>query len=571
MSSLFNLPTSDSVPDPSAATDRITLEEVTPRSSSLTGAITIEFTSSPSRWFSPSDSYCMITASLNTAATVTAEAVDGSGNVTTAFVGTWRAPVSDDYVMFARNAGAAFFSSITLSVNGVLMGTLSSPSQLGGVITTTELTKDYCETAGSAELLQTDEAGRRDCFDILDASGSARSKFDIMYRPPFGWLKTMKAYPGARITMQFTVDPSYSTRVITAITGESAIVRNSSLAAPITNRDVRVELNGIKYYAARMTPLNSPPIPSSVVLPMYEIATSAQQLPSGLTAGTLNSLTFAVPSSTFKIGVACQLVSAGNSPLTPQREVTQFRFPYVRHLQVTYAGYVAGSGAYVNATEVGSVQTITFTPSATDGSITLNGAVQSSHWTGNLSSAGLSGTLTGAQSLTVNGTESIGSYTLSSYTVPLGTRSVTLTAVWGQGPMPTDSTGGNVASLRCPTNYSRTTVKNIEGVHPIRVGTSANGFTDHGLVSHGANNIYMAQSYDESGTGAIRHRFALPSGMLDGRSLRIWNYNSNSEQYQNPDTYYWSSSTVTVNSVDYTLMTKTGPTVGASQYLFVFT
>ena len=350
MSSLFNLPTSDSVPDPSAATDRITLEEVTPRSSSLTGAITIEFTSSPSRWFSPSDSYCMITASLNTAETTTAQTLNADGSVATAFAGTWRAPVTDDYVMFARNAGAAFFSSITLSVNGVLMGTLSSPAQLGGVITTTELTKDYCETVGSAELLQTDEESRRDCFDILDATGSARSKFDIMYRPPFGWLKTMRAYPGARITMQFNVDPSYMTRVITAITNESAIVRSSSLAAPVTNRDVRVELNGIKYYAAMMTPLNSPPIPSSVVLPMYEIATSAQQLPLGLTAGTLNSLTFTVPSSTFKIGVACQLVSAGTSPLTPHREVTQFRFPYVRHLQVTYAGYVAGSGAYVNAT-----------------------------------------------------------------------------------------------------------------------------------------------------------------------------------------------------------------------------
>ena len=60
MSSLFNLPTSDSIPDPSSATDRITLEEVAPRSSSLDGAVTIEFTSSPSRWYSPSDSYLAI-------------------------------------------------------------------------------------------------------------------------------------------------------------------------------------------------------------------------------------------------------------------------------------------------------------------------------------------------------------------------------------------------------------------------------------------------------------------------------------------------------------------------------
>ena len=348
MSSLFNLPTSGSVPDPSAATDRITLEEVTPRSRSLSGAVTIEFTSSPSRWFSPSGSYLLLSTSLNSANTTTEQTRNADGTVATAYVGTWRAPVSDDYVMFARNAGAAFFSSTTLSVNGVLMGTLSNPAQLGGVITTTELTKDYCETVGSSELLQTDQEKRRDCFDILDASGNARDNFDIVHRPPLGWLKTMKAFPGARITMAFNVDPAYQTRIITA-TGTNVIkVRDVTLAAPIANRDVRVKLNSLKYYAAMMTPLSNPPIPSSVVLPMYEIATSAQQLPSGLTAGTLNSLTFNVPASTFKIGVACQLVSAG-SQVTADREV-QFKFPYVRHLQCTYAGYVAGSGAYTNAT-----------------------------------------------------------------------------------------------------------------------------------------------------------------------------------------------------------------------------
>ena len=60
MSSLFNLPTSENIADPSSATDRIVHEEVTPRSSSLDGAVTIEFTSSPQRWYSPSDSYVLI-------------------------------------------------------------------------------------------------------------------------------------------------------------------------------------------------------------------------------------------------------------------------------------------------------------------------------------------------------------------------------------------------------------------------------------------------------------------------------------------------------------------------------
>ena len=220
--------------------------------------------------------------------------------------------------------------------------------------------------------------------------------------------------------------------------------------------------------------------------------------------------------------------------------------------------------------EVGSVVTITFSSTANDGAITLNGSVQSSAWTGDLVSAGLSGTLTGTQALSVTGTQSIGSYTLASYTVPLGTHSATLTATWGLGPMPLDSAGGSVASLRCPANYTRTTAKSIEGVHPIQIGTSAGGFTDHGLVSHSANNIYVAQNYDES-VPTLRHRFALPSDMLSGRTLRIWNYNASTGQYQNPDNYFWGETTTTVNSVDYTLMTRSGSAVGASQYVFVFT
>ena len=129
MSSLFNLPTSDSIPDPSSATDRITLEEVAPRSSSLDGAVTIEFTSSPSRWYSPSDSYlvigCDVFSALHTAA---------DGGTPESFA--WQAPPfsEDAGVVFAKGAGAAFFSTVSLQVNGVLMGTISNPAQIGGVL-----------------------------------------------------------------------------------------------------------------------------------------------------------------------------------------------------------------------------------------------------------------------------------------------------------------------------------------------------------------------------------------------------------------------------------------------------
>ena len=169
----------------------------------------------------------------------------------------------------------------------------------------------------------------------------------------------------------------------------------------------------------------------------------------------------------------------------------------------------------------------------------------------------------------MSGTQTISSYTQSNFTVPLGTRSVALTVTWSQGPMPTDSTGANVASLRCPNSYSRSVAKSIEGVYVIKIGNSTNGFDDHGLVSHSANNIYVSQSYGESGT-VLRHRFALPSDMLTGRTLWIWQYNSSTQHYQNPYTYYWGRTTTTVNSVAYTLMTRSGPAVGSSNYLFVF-
>ena len=128
MSSLFNLPTSENIADPSSATDRIVHEEVTPRSSSLDGAVTIEFTSSPQRWYSPSDSYVLIGFNVH--------ASDGAGAFTAV---DYDSAVPYVGATIAQNAGANFFSAVTLSVNGVLMGTLSSPAQVSGLITKSEL------------------------------------------------------------------------------------------------------------------------------------------------------------------------------------------------------------------------------------------------------------------------------------------------------------------------------------------------------------------------------------------------------------------------------------------------
>ena len=179
MPSLFNLPTSDSIPDPSSAADRIALEEVAPRSSSLDGAVAIEFTSPPSRWYSPSDSYlvigCDVFSALHTAA---------AGEVAESFA--WRAPPfsEDAGVVFAKGAGAAFFSTVSVRVNGVLMGTISNPAQIGGVLSLTEITNDYATTVGSSELPQADAVQRaRNTFGVTDSNDANRSAFEVAYRP----------------------------------------------------------------------------------------------------------------------------------------------------------------------------------------------------------------------------------------------------------------------------------------------------------------------------------------------------------------------------------------------------
>ena len=207
MSSMFMLPTSDQLPDPSGATERVQLEQVKPRSSSLEGAVTLEFTSSPQRWFSPADSYMLISFNLekSNAGANAWESIThrlGYGGAT-----------------LAMNAGAAVFSQITLTVNGTLVGQMSNPAQVSGLLARTELSRDYCETVGSVEALAPSAAQRATDFLSIQtlANAANRTAFQVVYKPPFGFLRTMKAYPGARITLTCTVSPDFPNRMLTGI------------------------------------------------------------------------------------------------------------------------------------------------------------------------------------------------------------------------------------------------------------------------------------------------------------------------------------------------------------------
>ena len=111
-------------------------------------------------------------------------------------------------MVFAKGAGAAFFSTVSMQVNGVLCGTISNPAQIGGVLSTCcrslrLITNDYATTVGSSELLQTDPVQRaRNTFGVTDSNNANRSAFEVTYRSPLGFLRTMKAFPGEVIFHQ---------------------------------------------------------------------------------------------------------------------------------------------------------------------------------------------------------------------------------------------------------------------------------------------------------------------------------------------------------------------------------
>ena len=348
MSSLFNLPTSDSIPDPSSATDRITLEEVAPRSSSLDGAVTIEFTSSPSRWYSPSDSYlvigCDVFSTLHTAAV--------GGRSPSRLRGKLLPLRPEPPVWCLRKAPVPPSSPRSLSRSTVCSWALSATRRKSAVCCRSlRSPTTMLRRLVQSELLQTDAYERaRNTFGVTDSNDANRSAFEIMYRPPLGFLRTMKAFPGARITLTFNIAPEYGSRVLTDIDDTGTLtVLGKDVAAPTAATDHKVKLTSMKYYAAMMTPLNNPSIPSQVLVPMYEIASSAHQLSAGLTASQLQTISFNVPASTFKIGIGVQVADAGTGIVTAKKDMARFHFPKVQHLSVNYAGYQGGSGAYTSA------------------------------------------------------------------------------------------------------------------------------------------------------------------------------------------------------------------------------
>ena len=88
------------------------------------------------------------------------------------------------------------------------------------------------------------------------------------------------------------------------------------------------------------------------------------------------------------------------------------------------------------------------------------------------------------------------------------------------------------------------------------------------------NGIQCNQPYNETAT--IRHRIELPTDMVDGRQIQVWEFREDTEEYQLPNTFTWDIDTTvlrtigTVTGVSYTRLTKNGQIGGPVNYRVVF-
>ncbi len=220
---------------------------------------------------------------------------------------------------------------------------------------------------------------------------------------------------------------------------------------------------------------------------------------------------------------------------------------------------------------IGSTFNGTLTTTANQGSITLNSVNQGVR-SGDVTAASISGP-GGPYTLGVTAPNGIDDQAISGHTVTIGQQAWTLTGTFDQGPMPLDSTGADYPAVRF-NGGNKTSTVSFEGVYPIFLGTQAGSFTQASLYSHGANYpaIQTDQGYAEV-NGSLHHRISIPNDMIGGRTIEVWQFSTVSNQYAEA-TAAWVSSqetrTIESNSVNYTLLSKTGSAGGSNLYKIKF-
>ena len=210
-------------------------------------------------------------------------------------------------------------------------------------------------------------------------------------------------------------------------------------------------------------------------------------------------------------------------------------------------------------------ETVSFTLESTASQGTLSNPA--GPWAGPINAAliediSAAGAATGPFNPAITPPTGIADVPMNGYVVALGMNRWRLTTSFDQGVMPQDSTGADYSNARFNAQ-DKTNTTDFEGVYPIKLGdASGNGnFVNRGLVSHGANNINCSQVWDEPANGSIRHRIAISTAMIAGRSIMIQQWNDVGGQYAdvNMATEWTESSTqynIEGNSINYTLFTK---------------
>ena len=244
---------------------------------------------------------------------------------------------------------------------------------------------------------------------------------------------------------------------------------------------------------------------------------------------------------------------------------------------------------------IGSSQTFTLTTGANPGFLSnadgnpFGGyTAPAGPYAGQLLDAFITGATTPV--LTRSGTPSqpvISNPTVSSYTVAQGTldNTWTLNLQFDAGPIPLLFPSGAQDLSDQYLGGSASKSISIEGVFPYFLGLSsgANDYDAGTLASYSDgtsinNGIQCNQNYNETAT--IRHRIELPTGMVNGRTIQVWEFREDVEEYQLPNVDTWTETTVTRNidagggvtvpGVSYTRLTKNGQITGPVNYRVVF-
>ena len=196
-------------------------------------------------------------------------------------------------------------------------------------------------------------------------------------------------------------------------------------------------------------------------------------------------------------------------------------------------------------------------------------------------------TVTGAYPASILSNPSIsltqysGAYPASGNTVVEGDNTWTLTMNLNQGPSPVVFPSGDIDNTNRYNGGVVTKSIKLEGVYPYFLGTSTSStsFSQAALVSFSNgtsinNGIQCNQNYDETDT--VRHRIELPTDMVDGRTIQVWEFREDVEEYQLPNVDTWTEDTTqlrtigTVAGVPYTRLTKNGDIGGPVNYRVVF-